>query len=275
MNFEKQFPLDRLSDEFGLWMTTVKPLLSLPPNVLSLCEYGFTEMVNNAMDHSSGKSLVVRTSSDQETTTFEIEDNGVGIFLKLSDHFHFDSEIHALIELVKGKLTVAPEHHSGEGLFFSSKLFDKFEIKSGSLQVVFHGARCDVRQIQARPGTLIRMEIANRSPRTITEIFDQFCGGDDYTFYKTRFLVSLAVMEGSLVSRSQAKRVAARLDKFAEVELDFLGVEAIGQGFADELFRVWPLAHKNTQISVINANPAISKMLGHIRSRTDLPQVKV
>jgi hypothetical protein len=207
-------------------------------------------------------------------TAFEIEDDGVGLFSKLSHHFQYDSDIHALIELVKGKLTVAPAQHSGEGLFFSSKLFDKFEITSGTLHVEFSGSHCDVREIQPYQGTLVRMEIGNTSQRTTTEIFDQFCGGDDYSFYRTRFLVSLAGLEGSLVSRSQAKRVASRLDSFAEVELDFWGVETIGQGFADELFRVWPLAHKNTQFSVVNANPAISKMLDHIRSRDDLPQLK-
>ena len=35
-----------------------------------------------------------------------------------------------------------------------------------------------------------------------------------------------------LVSRSQAKRLCHRFDNFEEVELDFDGVEEIGQGFA-------------------------------------------
>lgn len=146
-------------------------------------------------------------------------------------------------------------------------------IESGELSVSFAYDRCDVRSIPRRLGTLIRMEIANDSPRMTAQLFDQFCGGDDYVFYKTRFFLSLAALEGSLVSRSQAKRVTARFEEFGEVELDFIGIESIGQAFADELLRVWPLAHPNTKLLVANADDAVLKMVGHIKGRSDLPQM--
>jgi hypothetical protein len=50
----------------------------------------------------------------------------------------------------------------------------------------------------------------------------------------------------SLMSRSQARRLMNRFDRFSEVVLDFTGVNFIGQGFADEIFRVFAnaiLAH--------------------------------
>lgn len=46
------------------------------------------------------------------------------------------------------------------------------------------------------------------------------------------------VQHGSeFLGRSQAKRFAQGLEQFRQVVLDFTGVELVGQGFADELFR--------------------------------------
>jgi hypothetical protein len=42
-----------------------------------------------------------------------------------------------------------------------------------------------------------------------------------------------------LISRSQAKRLLARIELFKIVLFDFSGVETIGQAFADEIFRVF------------------------------------
>lgn len=273
MKIEKQFSLETTQDEFGIWTQLAKPVLRLPENVLTICEHGFTEMLNNVFDHSQGRSVTVRGEQDDVLTVFEVEDDGIGVFGKLRNFFGFDSDLHALMELVKGKLTVAPLAHSGEGLFFSSKLFDRFVIESGELSVSFANDQCDVRSIPHRQGTLIRMEIANDSPRTTKQVFDRYCGGDGYSFYKTRFFLSLAAFEGSLISRSQAKRVAVRFEKFGEVELSFAGVESVGQAFADELLRVWPLAHPQTKLQVVDAGAAVLKMVGHIKGRNDLPQV--
>ena len=41
------------------------------------------------------------------------------------------------------------------------------------------------------------------------------------------------------VSRSEAKRLLAELDKFSEITFDYKGVEKVGQGFVDEIYRVW------------------------------------
>ena len=40
------------------------------------------------------------------------------------------------------------------------------------------------------------------------------------------------------MSRSKARRLVSGLEPFREVVLDFRGVELVGQGFADEVFRV-------------------------------------
>ncbi len=71
------------------------------------------------------------------------------------------------------------------------------------------------------------MLLANQSDRTPEDVFRRYASEeDDYGFTKTVVPVRLA-REGSeqLVSRSQAKRLLARVDRFATVILDFSGVD--------------------------------------------------
>jgi len=272
MLVDRQLPLETVKDESRVWEQLIAPGLNLPKNVLSICHHGFTEMLNNVIDHSDGKSVTLHCAQDDQKTVFEITDDGVGVFENLKKHFTLDSNVHALMELVKGKLTVAPEAHSGEGIFFSSKMFDRFMIESGDLSVVFENDFCTVHSTTNRQGTRFVMEISNNSNKTTQEVFARFTDPDELTFCKTKFFISLAAFEGELTSRSQAKRVVSRFENFEEVELDFAEVDHIGQAFADELVRVWPLAHSNTRMKIVHANEPVVKMLKHVIGRHDLPQ---
>ena len=71
-------------------------------------------------------------------------------------------------------------------------------------------------------------------------------------------------LDGALVSRSQGRRLVMGLERFERVNFDFSGVEAIQQGFADEVFRVWKAAHPGIEISVSGAEPAVQQMLRHV-----------
>ncbi len=272
VTMERQFPLKTVKDEFRIWAQLVKPELNLSASALMMCEYGFTEMLNNVLDHSHGSTVRIRVEQGEQAVNMVIEDDGIGVLASLREHFGLDSDVHALIELVKGKLTTAPQAHSGEGLFFSSKMFDRFVLESGELAITFAGNQCTVATIAARHGTRIHMQLANDAPQTTKQVFDQFCDTEDFIFYKTRFFLSLATLEGNLVSRSQAKRVAARFEAFSEVEIDCRDVEEMGQAFADELLRVWVLQHPDTHLDVTNASPSVLKMVRHVRGRMDLPQ---
>ncbi len=57
-------------------------------------------------------------------------DDGIGIFTKLQRDFNLANKNHAILELAKGKLTSDPTRHSGEGIFFTSRMFDEFAILS-------------------------------------------------------------------------------------------------------------------------------------------------
>lgn len=274
MLIDRQLPFETVKDEFLVWAKLIAPGLNLPVHVFSICHYGFIEMLNNVIEHSVAANVSIRCDHNYLQTEFEIIDDGIGVFEKLKSHFDLASDVHALMELVKGKLTVAPEVHPGEGIFFSSKMFDRFMIESGGLSVVFENDACSVHAIDNQRGTRFSMKIANNSNRTTQDVFSRFRDPNDLTFYKSKFFISLAAFEGELTSRSQAKRVVARFEDFKEVELDFAATDDIGQAFADELVRVWPLVHPSTRLRIVNAGESVKKMLKHVMGRSDLPQPK-
>lgn len=80
-------------------------------------------------------------------------------------------------------------------------------------------------------------------------------------FARTRPSVRLARSGTLFVSRSEARRLLAGLERFSEVELDFDGVAEVGQGFVDEVFRVWPADHPGTRLVPIRMAPMVESMV--------------
>ena len=66
--------------------------------------------------------------------------------------------------------------------------------------------------------------------------------------------------EEQLISRSQAKRLIARFDRFKKVVLNFDGVQDIGQAFADEIFRVYANQHPDVELIPENMTKQIEGM---------------
>src|SRR5688572_3585638 len=61
-----------------VWTQDVAPSLgNLPDNVLDIWHYGFTEMFNNAIDHSEGTTVTVGFEKTATHTELGIHDNGV------------------------------------------------------------------------------------------------------------------------------------------------------------------------------------------------------
>jgi anti-sigma regulatory factor (Ser/Thr protein kinase) len=243
----------------------VSQLGKLPENVLGIWQYGFTEMFNNVIDHSEATDVVVRLIRTSAAIKIEIYDNGVGIFKKIRAALDLADERHAVLELAKGKFTTDPKNHSGEGIFFSSRMFDEFNILSGEVHF-FH--KFDEKEDWILPhdvpqdGTLVRMILHNHTSRTTKEVFDEFTSDDDYAFTKTAVPVKLMKYgDDNLVSRSQAKRLLARFDRFKIVVLDFSGVTLIGQAFADEVFRVFRAKHPGVELISIHASPEVQRMI--------------
>lgn len=255
-------------NEDRVWRELIAPhLADLPPNVRNIWHYAVTEMVNNAIDHSGSEKVLVRMVRDALNTSVYITDEGEGIFLKIQRALNLYDPREAILELAKGKLTTDPVHHTGEGIFFSSKVMDAFDIRSGKLHFVHDARGTDVLLERAAdaPGTVVLMRLANDSQRNLKEVFDQFAAPEEYTFSKTIVPVKLAQHEREkLVSRSQAKRLTMRFERFQTVVLDFAGVEEIGQAFADEVFRVFQQAHPGTRLSPINLTTQVGNMVKRV-----------
>lgn len=266
------------SDEDVVWTQLVGPLASsLPDNIRRICQFGFTEMLNNVIDHSEGHTVWVDASVDPKMVELTISDDGVGIFEKIKTALGVEDHRQSILELSKGKLTTDPTHHTGEGIFFTSRMFDSFLIRSHGLMFAHHERIGEwLVEIDPRkePGTWVMMQIATDSQRTTKEVFDQFAEpeADDYSFSKTHVPLRLAVNGiDQLVSRSQAKRVLQRFDRFREVMLDFSGVDTIGQAFADEIFRVFANQNPGINIVWVNTNQQIEQMIRRARSAQNGP----
>ena len=269
---EHQIVLDINSEvrEDVVWREQMLPLMKgVRENVVDICRYGFDEMLNNVVDHSNSDSAVIVYKRDYAEIKISIHDFGVGIFEKVRSAFNLHDRRQALLELSKGKLTTDSSRHSGEGIFFTSRLFDRFKIFS--LDLFYSRSRqhnldwlIESDSItEETPGTCIDMIIATDAVQTVKDVQAQYTD-DNLRFSRTHVPLILAKYEGEkLVSRSQAKRLLARVENFSEVMLDFNGISEIGRAFADEIFRVFQRAHPSIKIIVVNVNDDVDRMIRH------------
>ena len=252
-------------EEDVVWRNDITTVLGpQPANVLDIWQYCFTEMFNNALNHSGGTIIGVNIKKTATSTEIILWDNGIGIFKKIQSEMNLLDERHAILELSKGKLTTDPKHHTGEGIFFTSRMLDSFDILAGGVFFThkFEDREDWILEAQSGHGTFVWMRLSNHTARTEKEIFDQYVSGEDYGFNKTVVPVKLAQYgNDKLISRSQAKRVLARVELFKTVVFNFKDVESVGQAFADEIFRVFSIEHPGIEVIYINANPSVEQMI--------------
>ncbi len=273
-NHSVSLPLTKGLAEDEIWRREIEPhLAGVSTNVESICHYGFTEMFNNAIDHSEAQHLTTGVQRNAVHIEIFVGDDGIGIFRKIQAALGLADERHAVFELTKGKLTTDPTNHTGQGIFFSSRMFDRFEIDSHFLKLIHRqgddrSTLIEATETPALFSTLVTMSIDSSSKRTTKEIFDRFAGPEgDYSFSTTQIVVALARYgREQLVSRSQAKRVMSRCENFRHVSLDFAGVESIGPAFADEIFRVYATAHPEIELRWVNAVPEVEGRIRHAKS---------
>ncbi len=253
------------------WRVKIAPLLKdMKKNVIDICHHGFTEMFNNAIDHSGSEYAVIFITINAVDIEISIWDTGVGIFNKIKTEFNLEDPRHALLELSKGKLTTDNVKHSGEGIFFTSRMFDEFSILSDALYFARLNKKDDwlieVEERNKMQGTRITMTIRQDATQTDTEVLNSYKREqDEYGFTRTHVALQLLKYEGEeLISRSQAKRLLSRVNRFKEVFLDFKGVSKIGQAFADEIFRVYSREHPEIHILAIRTTPEIDSMIARV-----------
>ena len=240
---------------------------NLPGNVQFTIRYALSEMVNNAIDHSGSAEIEVVVAIKQDSVQFTVQDFGIGVFRNVMQKFSLNSELEAIQDILKGKTTTHAAHHSGEGIFFTSKVADVFKLNSYGYELIVDNTIPDVFIRQTKKpvmGTLVTFTIDANTTRTTAEVFMQYTeeSEDEISeFNITEQHVKLFKDSTEYISRSQARRMLVGLEKFKVIRLDFANVEMIGQGFADEIFRVFQNRYPEIRIEVENMNEVVKFMV--------------
>lgn len=268
----REYPLEALAEDRVLSSLEDRLQLSrkLAPAALAIARYSFTKILNNAIDHSRSPRCAVRMEVDSYDFRFRVRDFGIGIFESIRTKFNLADEEVALERLLKGETTTMAERHSGEGIFFISKAADSLQISSHRTSLSFDNRKHDtvVRDRRMLAGTDVSFTISRRSRRDLNAVFTEYAPEEyDLQFQKTRVLVRLHLRE--YISRSEARRLLSGLEKFKEVVLDPQSVRLIGQGFADEVFRVFPAQHPGMKVSSEHASPSVAAMIRHVTREQD------
>ena len=261
---EEHVVLDDIEKQFA-------PLNNLPENVRSIFNFAFSEMLNNAIEHSQSEKIEIKISVEQKQFLFQIIDHGIGVFKNIQQSRGLPSELEAIRDLLKGKTTTQPRSHSGEGIFFTSKVSDVFKLESYGHELIVDNTIPDVFILTPKgkkfQGTKVTFTVLKETKRHLNDVFKKYANIDeksDYGFDRTEIKVKLYTMGGVFISRSQARRILSGLDKFRSIVLDFDKVPTVGQAFADEIFRVFQNKHPDIEIIPINMKETVEFMIKRV-----------
>ncbi len=257
--------------EDRLFARDIAPLLEeLPFNVQKIWRYAITAMLNNALEHSRASAIVCVVSRNRLNTIVGVLDNGTGIFRRIQQDVRerkgeMLTSAEAAALLFSGGYTGAPETHSGQGIFFVSRLMDHFAIRSENQLFTPHGEDEEEAGERFR-GTAVQMALANDSTNDLSALMNKYID-PDAGFVRTEIPVARFFGGTMPMSRSEARRLGAILANFREAELDFAGLAEIGPDFAHELFGVLAVKLPMLHMQVVNASPAIAATLRRIGYR--------
>ncbi len=78
-----ELPMAGLEEDI-VYQKEVRPVLGeLPDNIQAICNYGFTEMLNNAIDHSESDDVGIYIGRTPSIVEMFVTDSGIGIFEKI------------------------------------------------------------------------------------------------------------------------------------------------------------------------------------------------
>lgn len=257
--------------ESGIWESHMGQVArDLHPSAANIANICFTEMLNNAIDHSEAGEVCMGAHLHGERLQMAVMDNGVGIFRKIAKASQlFDIRL-AVLELAKGKYTTAREGHSGMGIFVASRMLDGFMVHSDGLSFAPRTPQgVDLSFSWIAPqryadGTVVLMDLDPASSRTAQSVYERYFSPDEVggdAFHTTEVPVKLAQLSSQLTSRSQGKWVVERAPQFKTVILDFEDVQMVGQAFVDEVFRVFAAAHPEVRLVPRHVAPDVARMI--------------
>lgn len=254
-DIEKQFPI----------------ILKLDENIRSIFIYAFSEMLNNAIEHSKSDFIDIEVQIKNKELAFTINDYGIGVFKNVMRNRKLKSELEAIQDLLKGKITTQPKSHSGEGIFFTSKAADIFILDSFDQRLTIDNKINDVfisNPKRSKKGTKVFFSISTHSSRHLNSVFKQYSREivDEVPVFDTTMIkIKLYTVSGVFVSRSQARRVLNGLKPFKHIIFDFDKVPMVGQAFVDEVFRVFQQAHLDKKLEAVNMEESVKFMVNRAR----------
>jgi biotin operon repressor/anti-sigma regulatory factor (Ser/Thr protein kinase) len=227
--------------------------------------YALSEMLNNASEHSASPTCLVEVRLMTRELQAVVRDQGVGVFHSIAKRMQLRDESDAIGELLKGKATTSPERHSGEGIFFTSKACDLFVLRSHRIELTITAPDHEPSVSVRKPirGTEVTLGIRRATKRKLEQVFAAFAP-EEYDFRFEKTIVTVRFSARDYLSRSEARRLVARLESFREVVLDFTGVRSIGQAFADEIFRVFAGSHPEVALKRVNVDRALDAVIRHV-----------
>lgn len=269
--YEFSYENDGKLEEDRIFWKDIDPLLDgLAENVRRAWYYAFTEMMNNAIEHSEASTIFCLIKKNHLNISVYIDDNGIGIFKNIQQYVKQEKGEDITVDdcaalLLAGKFTTKSANHSGEGIFFTSHLMDAFIIASAG-KIYSRSSFVDLREEENQlfeNGTMVAMRLSNHSKKIVAEVFNSF-SDENGIFVRTHIPIAHMFSNGAPVSRSEARRLLAVIEKFREVTLDFSNVEEIGQAFAHELFAVSQRTKNPPTLHVQHANKAVNMMINRV-----------
>jgi hypothetical protein len=259
-HLEEHTILDEIERTFPL-------VMKLSENVRSIFTYAFSEMLNNAIEHSQSKIIHIEIAVQNKTLSFTVSDSGIGVFRNILQKKGLNNELEAIQDLLKGKTTTMPKSHSGEGIFFTSKVGNLFTLDSFGYRLIVNNELPDVfiqRVKKIKKGTAVKFTLNVNSKQHLNDVFKKYTNlsdTSDYGFDKTEIRIKLYTVAGVHISRSQARRVLSGLEKFKAILFDFNKVPVVGQAFADEIFRVFHQKYPAIKLQAINMKEGVKFMI--------------
>ncbi|GCL63962.1 ATP-binding protein [Pseudaquabacterium pictum] len=266
----RRYPLAGLHEDTP-WVQDFLPFFTLPDHVAQLAQHAFTELLNNAIEHSGGTSVTVSMRQTPLQLQLLVSDDGRGIFDAIGATYQITDPGQAMLELAKGKLSTKPDAHNGRGLFFTARLADIIDLHANAQafqqrdwqREQWHRTRPACRQ-----GSAVYVAFSLDTERRLDDVLRRYSlDGQGYGFDRT--VVPLQLVTGpqlALASRAQARRVALRLQRFRRVELDFDGLAEVGHGFADELLRVFRHQYPEVDLVPVNMSPQVAALVGSVQA---------
>ena len=206
----RRYELPNVEEDLA-WSRDFAPYFALPDAVLRLARHAFTELVNNAAEHSGGSQVTVSMRQTPTNMQLLVSDDGCGLFARLGTSHHLETPALAMLELGKGRLTSQPSRHTGRGLYFTARVADVLDLHANDAAFQHRGWQPHHWQPvrpAARGGTSVFVAFSLDTARCLdAEMRAHSLDGAGYGFERTRVALSLlGDAQQGLESRAQARR---------------------------------------------------------------------